>query len=211
MKEKKNDLIEVSEEYQRELIKCIEALHESVDTLIKKKISQTKLDEVIACEHACDQLKERYIEIIYKQKRALPFLIEDRYKIINGLDNIADKSEGLARHIKIYPFEIYQDIKEEMTHLNNISLETTKNLIEIVALMETDFSTALTKTFKSEEFKREARDSKYKILEIIYKKTDDALKSVITAGLISKMFDIIAMAEEFSDYLRGLIIKYPGK
>lgn len=211
MKEKKNDLIEVSEEYQRELIKCIEALHESVDTLIEKKISQTKLDEVIACEHACDQLKERYIEIIYKQKRALPFLIEDRYKIINGLDNIADKSEGLARHIKIYPFEIYQDIKEEMTHLNNISLETTKNLIEIVALMETDFSTALTKTFKSEEFKREARDSKYKILEIIYKKTDDALKSVITAGLISKMFDIIAMAEEFSDYLRGLIIKYPGK
>jgi predicted phosphate transport protein (TIGR00153 family) len=211
MKEKKNDLIEVSEEYQRELIKCIEALHESVDTLIEKKISQTKLDEVIACEHACDQLKERYIEIIYKQKRALPFLIEDRYKIINGLDNIADKSEGLARHIKIYPFEIYKDIKEEMTHLNNISLETTKNLIEIVALMETDFSTALTKTFKSEEFKREARDSKYKILEIIYRKTDDALKSVITAGLISKMFDIVALAEEFSDYLRGLIIKYPGK
>ena len=37
MKEKKNDLIEVSEEYQRELLKCMEALHESVDTLIKKK------------------------------------------------------------------------------------------------------------------------------------------------------------------------------
>ena len=211
MKEKKNDLIEVSEEYQRELLKCMEALHESIDTLIEKKISQTKLDEVIACEHACDQLKEKYIEVIYKQKRALPFLIEDRYKIINSLDNIADKSEGLARHMKIYPFEIYQDIKEEMTTLNNITLESIKNLIEVVALMETDFSTALTKTFRSEEFKREARNSKYKILEIIYTKTDDALKSVITANLVSKMFDIIAMAEEFSDYLRGLIIKYPSK
>ncbi len=211
MKEKKNDLIEVSEEYQRELLKCMEALHESVDTLIENKISHTILDEVIACEHACDQLKERYIEVIYKQKRALPFLIEDRYKIINGLDNIADKSEGLARHLKIYPFEFYQDIKEEMTQLNNITLETIKNLIEVVALMETDFSTALTKTFKSEEFKREARNSKYTLLEIIYKKTDNALKSVITAGLVSKMFDIVAMAEEFSDYLRGLIIKYPSK
>ena len=211
MKEKKNDLIEVSEEYQRELLKCMEALHESVDTLIEKKISQPKLDEVIACEQACDLLKERYIEIIYKQKRALPFLIEDRYKIINGLDNIADKSEGLARHLKIYPFEFYQDIKEEMTHLNNVALKTIKNLIEVVALMETDFSTALTKTFKSEEFKREARNSKYTLLEKIYKKTDDALKSVITAGLVSKMFDIVAMAEEFSDYLRGLIIKYPSK
>ncbi len=211
MKEKKNDLIEVSEEYQRELLKCMEALNESIDTLIEKKISQTKLDEVIACEHACDQLKEQYIEIIYKQKRALPFLIEDRYKIINSLDDIADKSEGLARHMKIYPFEIYQDIKEEMTTLNNITLESIKNLIEVVALMETDFSTALTKTFRSEEFKREARNSKYKILEIIYTKTDDALKSVITANLVSKMFDIIAMAEEFSDYLRGLIIKYPSK
>lgn len=201
----------MSEEYQKELLKCVEALHESVDTLIKKKISQPKLDEVIACEHACDQLKERYIEILYKQKRALPFLIEDRYKIINNLDNIADKSEGLARYMKIYPFEIYKDIKEEMTHLNNLTLESIKNLIEIVSLMETDFSTAFTKTLKSEEFKREARESKYQILEIIYKKTDNALKSVITADLVVKLFDIVAMGEEFSDYLRGLIIKYPGK
>ena len=109
MKEKKNDLIEVSEKYQTELLKCIKNLHESVSTLIASKINQTKLDEVIACEQACDQLKEEYIEIIYKQKRALPFLIEDRYKIITNLDDIADKSEGLARHMKIYPFEIYQE------------------------------------------------------------------------------------------------------
>jgi len=211
MKEKKNDLIEVSEKYQTELLKCIKNLHESVSTLIASKINQTKLDEVIACEQACDQLKEEYIEIIYKQKRALPFLIEDRYKIITNLDDIADKSEGLARHMKIYPFEIYQDIKEEMTQLNNLILESINNLIECVKLMENDFATAFTKTLKSEEFKREARNSKYKLLEIIYQKKDDALNSVITADLVSKMFDIVAMAEEFTDYLRGLIIKYPGK
>jgi len=211
MKEKKNDLIEVSEKYQTELLKCIKNLHESVSTFIASKIDQTKLDEVIACEQACDKLKEEYIEIIYKQKRALPFLIEDRYKIITNLDNIADKSEGLARHMKIYPFEIYQDIKEEMTQLNNLTLESITNLIECVKLMENDFATAFTKTLKSEEFKREARSSKYKLLEIIYQKKDDALKSVITAGLVSKMFDIVGMAEEFSDYLRGLIIKYPSK
>jgi len=211
MKEKKNDLIEVSEKYQTELLKCIKNLHESVSTLIASKINQTKLDEVIACEQACDQLKEEYIEIIYKQKRALPFLIEDRYKIITNLDDIADKSEGLARHMKIYPFEIYQDIKEEMTQLNNLILESINNLIECVKLMENDFATAFTKTLKSEEFKREARSSKYKLLEIIYQKKDDALNSVITADLVSKMFDIVAMAEEFTDYLRGLIIKYPGK
>jgi len=211
MKEKKNDLIEVSEKYLTELLKCMKNLHESFSTLIANKINQTKLDEVITCEQACDQLKEEYIEIIYKQKRALPFLIEDRYKIINNLDNIADKSEGLARHMKIYPFEIYKDIKEEMTQLNNLTFESIKNLIECVKLMETDFATAYTKTLKSEKFKREARKSKYTLLEIIYKKKDDALKSVITAGLVSKLFDIVAMAEEFSDYLRGLIIKYPGK
>jgi len=211
MKEKKNELIEVSEKFQTELLKCMKSLHESVNTLIESKLNQTKLDEVIACEHACDQLKERYIEILYKQKRALPFLIEDRYKIINNLDHIADKGEGLARHMKIYPFEIYKDVKEEMAHLNNITLESTKNLVEIVKLMETDFSTAFTKTFKSEEFKRDARRAKYKLLEIIYNKKDDALKSVITAGLVGKMFDLVAMAEEFSDYLRGLIIKYPSK
>ena len=62
-----------------------------------------------------------------------------------------------------------------------------------------------------EEFKREARESKYTILESIYKKKDDALKVIITEDIVSKMFDIIAIAEDFSDYLRGLIIKYPSK
>ena len=98
-----------------------------------------------------------------------------------------------------------------MTQLNNLILESINNLIECVKLMENDFATAFTKTLKSEEFKREARSSKYKLLEIIYQKKDDALNSVITADLVSKMFDIVAMAEEFTDYLRGLIIKYPGK
>ena len=45
----------------------------------------------------------------------------------------------------------------------------------------------------------------------LYEKKDDALKVYITEDIVSKMFDIVAIAEDFSDYLRGLIIKYPSK
>ncbi|GAI18243.1 unnamed protein product, partial [marine sediment metagenome] len=84
-------------------------------------------------------------------------------------------------------------------------------LIDCIGLMETDFNAAYKKTFNIESLKRKARHSKYDILEIIYKKKEEALRVILTSNLTNQIFDLIGMTEEISDYLRGLILKYPNQ
>ena len=211
MKTKKVNIRDINKEFLAELSKGINVLQECMNDLIENKLDKSKLDVVITCEHNCDRIKERFIEILFKDKKALPFLIEDRYKIMNAIDSISDKTEGIARHLKVFPFEIFQEIKEEMKKLIDNSKEVVDILIDCVDLMETDFDTAYQKTFNIETLKRKARHSKYDILENIYKKKEEALRVILTSNLINQIFDLIGMTEKISDFLRGLILKYPNQ
>ena len=211
MKTEKVNIRDINKEFLAELSKGINVLQECMNDLIENKLDESKLDVVITCEHNCDRIKEKFIEILFKDKKALPFLVEDRYKIMNALDDISDKTEGIARHLKVFPFEIFQEIKEEMKKLNDNSKEVVDILIDCVDLMETDFDAAYQKTFNIETLKRKARHSKYDILEIIYKKKEEALRVILTSNLINQIFDLIGMTEKISDFLRGLILKYPNQ
>jgi predicted phosphate transport protein (TIGR00153 family) len=172
---------------------------------------EAKLNEVIQCEHKCDRLKEKYIETLFKKKRALPFLIEDRYKLIQSLDSISDKSEEIAHFILLFPYDIYEDIQGDMKKLSELSHNIVYELINMVEMMENNFTQAYQKTFDIEKVKRDARDIHYDLLEKLFSDREDALRVYLTSKLIVWQFDIISNVEEISDYLRGLIIKYPNK
>lgn len=209
---KKKKLLDAANKFHAEVLKGSDLLHECINDLIKGKMDNTKLDKVIECEHITDIAKEEYINILYQDKRALPFLVEDRYRLIKYLDIISDDSEDLARGLKVFPFELYNDIKEDMQALNDIYGQTIELLIEMITLMETDFQTAYKISFEIEAFKRSARESKFKILGVVYQKTKArSLQIYLTSKICIKVFDMIKRAEEISDFLRSLIVKYPSK
>ncbi|MHA1150874.1 MAG: DUF47 family protein [Promethearchaeota archaeon] len=210
-KEKKNELLEVGKEFNSEVLKSVKLLDECINECLDGKCDLTKVSEVILTEHIGDRLKDKYIEILYKEKRALPFLVEDRYRIVKYLDVIADTAEDIAYILKIYSFTIYSDIINELKMLSGTMVETVQTLIEMVNLMETGFKKAYEKSFAVENHKRLGRELKYKILEKLYQKDDKSLKVYLTSKLCIKMQDIILKAEEISDFLRSLIIKYPSK
>ena len=179
---------------------------------MKLKLNKDKLKGVIQCEHNVDIAKENYINILYSDKRALPFLVEDRYRLIKYLDIISDTSEDLARGLEVYPFSLYDDIKEDLKELNNIYIKTINTLIEMIKLMETDFKAAYKNSFDIETLKRRGRESKFKILEIVYQKSEEkSIQVYLTSKICIKLFDMIVRAEEISDFLRSLIVKYPSK
>lgn len=212
LKDKKIKLLNASNEFHAQVLKGSDLLHECINDLIEGKLNKKKLEEVIKSEHDADVGKENYIKLLYEDKRALPFLIEDRYRLIKYIDIISDKSEELARGLQVFPFDCYDDIKDEMKNLNNTYEESIKLLIEMINLMETDFKTAFEKSFNMETLKRKGRESKYKILEVIYKKSEEkSLQIYLTSKICIKLFDMIGIAEEISDFLRSLIIKYPSK
>jgi len=210
--DKKKKLLETADKFHNEILKGLDLLHECINDLINGKMSTTKLDDVIESEHMADGAKENYINILYSDRRALPFLVEDRYRIIKYLDIISDDSEELARGLKVFPFELDDDIKEDLRILNDLCEQTIKLLVEMISLMETDFKTAYQKSFEIEKLKRSGREAKYCILDIIYQKSEaKSLKVYLTSKICIKIFNMIQRAEEISDFLRGLIVKYPSK
>ena len=116
MKKRKQNIDEINQEFQEEIRTGAEKLFNYMSDYIENRLDKVdeKFQEIIMCEKRCDRIKEKYIEVLFKDKRALPFLIEDRFKIITSLDKILNMSETIARYMQVFPFEIYEDIRDEM-------------------------------------------------------------------------------------------------
>ena len=210
-KEKINELDEVNREFLSQSLTNIITLHELVNQFINKKLNKEDLEKVIQGEKKCDRIKERYVQVLFRDKRALPFLVEDRYSILMKLDKTNDKIEYFARFLEVYPFDLYEDIKEEFKILIDSTVETVQELTTCATLIETDFEGAYKKTFEIEAIRRKARKAKFELLNTIFKKTKDPTKVYLTSKLVTYIYDVASWAEEVSDYLRGLIIKYPSR
>ncbi|MFX1496141.1 MAG: DUF47 family protein [Promethearchaeota archaeon] len=211
LKEKKNELTEINKEFLEETSNAAEIMHNLVRKLLDNKLKPEDLEDVILSEQKSDRIKEKYVQVLYNEKRALPFLVEDRYNILMMIDQINDKTEFFARFLQVFPFEIYEDIKELLKSLSNFCYKTVKELLKCATLIETDFGEAYRITFSVESIRRDARRAKFELLDILYKKKDEPMKIYLTSKLVTYQYEIASWAEEISDYLRGLIIKYPTK
>lgn len=210
-KEELKSIDQISKEYNEEVLRGATLLHELMKDFINHELDKEELDGVIQAEKNCDRIKDRYIQVLFQDKRALPFLVEDRYKIITLVDEALGKTEFLARFLQIYPFELYDDITKKFSRMCDICLDLMKSLLETLNLMETNFDEAYEGTFKIEKTRREARTIRFNLLEITYKKTDNPTKVYLTSLLINNLYEIISHVEDIADYLRGLIIKYPAR
>jgi len=210
-KEKINELDEVNKEFLAETLNGSALLHEALSTFVDDKLKIESLEGVIKVEKRCDELKEKYVQVLYRDKRALPFLVEDRYNILMMIDTVNDKMEFFSRFLGVYPFKLYKEIKDEFKKLYSACSIAVEELVNCATLIETDFDGAYKKTFEIEERKREARKAKFNLLGKVYKMKDDPTKVYLTSKLVTYIYEIVSWVEETSDYLRGLIIKYPSK
>jgi len=211
LKEKKNELDEINKEFLSEILNGSALLHEALTTFTNDKLKKESLEGVIQVEKKCDEIKDKYVQVLFKDKRALPFLVEDRYNILMMIDTVNDKMEFFSRFLQVYPFKLYKEIKSEFKKLYSASSQAVEELVNCAILIETDFDGAYKITFEIEEKKREARKAKFNLLGKLYKMKDDPTKVYLTSKLVTYMYDIVSWVEETSDYLRGLIIKYPSK
>ena len=210
-KEKINELDEVNREFLSQSLNNILTLHELVNLFINNKLKKKDLEKVIQGEKKCDRIKEKYVQVLFRDKRALPFLVEDRYNILMMLDETNDKIEFIARFFAVFPFDLYEDVKKDFNDLTDFTVETVEELLNCATLIETDFKAAYDKTFEIEAARRKARKAKFDLLEVVFKKTDNPTRIYLTSKLVTYIYEIAQWAEEVSDYLRGLIIKYPSR
>jgi predicted phosphate transport protein (TIGR00153 family) len=213
MRNNKRKLEDIKEDFLKEFTHGIKTLNRLVNDFLEGKLDKGELQEIINSEKRCDRLKEEYIEQLFKKKRALPFIVEDRYKMILKLDAVIDNIEIVARYLRIYPFTMIEEINKDFSTLNKLLLDTVITLIECSKLIEADFNQARDKTMEIEDLRREAFNLKFELLEHLFEleKEKDPKKILLTSELISEMYSVIGRSEELADYLEGLIIKYPNK
>jgi uncharacterized protein Yka (UPF0111/DUF47 family) len=211
LKDKKNELIEVNKEFLAETLNGSALLHEALSTFIEEKLKKESIEGVIQAEKKCDRLKEKFVEVLFREKRALPFLVQDRYNILMMIDTANDRMELFARFLGVYPFKLYKEVKEDFKTLCTACAQSVELLVDCAILIETDFDGAYKKTFEIEERKREARTAKFNLLDKVYKMKDDPIRVYLTSKLVTYIYDIVSWVEETSDYLRGLIIRYPSR
>ena len=201
---------EVSKDYYEELLKGVQLMHKLCLAFTKNKLNKNELDQVIECESRGDRIKEESIEILFKSKRALPFLVEDRYKMIRYVDQVLGGIEYFSRFLKIYPFDLDKDLSKDFKTLSDICLKIIETMVETLHLVENNFDEAFKKTFEIQLLRRDGRKIRFDLLEIIYKK-QDANKIYLTSQLVDNLYHVIGIVEDIADYLRGLIIKYPSR
>ena len=201
----------INKEFQSEILNGIRRLNILLNDFIENNLEKEKLDDVINSEKKADRLKEEYIELLFRKKYALPFIVSDRYNLINLLDTIMNKGEIVARMLKAFPYRMLKNIKDEFNLLNQALIKIIETLIDSTTLIETDFENTREKIYEIEAIRREAHGLKFKILTKLYEKLEEDNRMVFFIELISLTYDIISRAEEIGDFLRGLIIKYPSK
>ena len=210
-KENKNELLEINRQFLAETLNGSAILHDLVSQYIEDKLNKDEINGVIESERRCDIIKEKYVQVLFKDKRALPFLVEDRYTILMMIDSINDKMEIFARFLKANPFSLFKEIKEEFRELCNACAQSVEELINCATTIETDFDSAYKITFTIEDLKRKARAVKFELLEKLYKMEDEPIRIYVISKLVTYSYEISSWVEETSDYLRGLIIKYPSR
>ena len=100
LKEKKNELYEVNKEFLAETLNASALLYEALSTFTNDKLKKESLKGVIQAEKKCDELKDKFTQVLFRDKRALPFLVEDRYKILMMIDAVNDKMEFFQDFLK---------------------------------------------------------------------------------------------------------------
>ncbi|MHA1269180.1 MAG: DUF47 domain-containing protein [Candidatus Helarchaeota archaeon] len=210
MNKKKRKLHDVFKEYQTVITNGLKELNILIGDFINNKLDKEKLKNIINFEKKADRLKEEYIELLYKKRRALPFLVEDRYNIIRSLDKVMNIGELIARTLQIYPFNIDPDIKDNFDKLNESFINTMDALIKASSLIETDFDATRDQISLIASLRRKAHDLKFQILSDSYKEIKNALEIKLFDDIISLVYETISKAEEISDFLYGLIVKYPS-
>jgi predicted phosphate transport protein (TIGR00153 family) len=211
LKQKKNPLFDINKEFLVETRNGSAVLLNIVLQYTENKLNKDEISTLIESERKCDRLKEKYVQVLFKEKRALPFLVEDRYNILMMIDGINDRMEIFARYLNVNPFPLFKDIKDEFRDLSKTCVKSIEELINCATLIETNFEEAYKTTFKIEELKRIVRTAKFNLLEKLFQMQDEPIKIYIISKLVSFIYDITSWVEETSDFLRGLIIRYPSK
>jgi len=199
------------QEFNNLLSHAVILFDESIDLLCDGNQTEfdKKVTEIIAVEKKADRLKDELIELFMKRE-TMAFSRGDRIELLEHIDIVFDQIEYAIRMIETHPIEPYTKtpIKTHLQQFSHDIEEIVKTLAGAVNMAEEDLPKAIQATRMIEDLRRHTRDHYFEIIEDILKGDYADIEKMLLSSGTEYMIKIIDSAEEASDFLRMLAIKY---
>ncbi|MHA1264675.1 MAG: DUF47 domain-containing protein [Candidatus Helarchaeota archaeon] len=207
----KRKVEEIMKEYNSLLVSGITRFNEAIVNLCNNKPAEfdKALEAIIQIEKHADRLKDELIEKFIKRE-TMAFSRGDRIQLIERIDIVLDKIEYCARMIQAHMKLIknYGAVAEEFKKYTKDLVEVVKTLSSAIDATEEDLQKAIEGTRLVEELRRHARAHSFQIMALIMEQELPDIVKMLLYTEMEYMLSILDEAEESSDFLRMIAIKY---
>jgi len=134
---------------------------------------------------------------------------EDKYALLESIDDIADKAEILVRIADISKLEIPKIIVKDLKEMAN-KIEIAATLLgESVSDLKKDIEQAIRKASKLEIIREQVRESEFAMLKKLFAGSHTT-KTILLKEIIALAGQVADKAEEAADRVITLGLKYQG-
>lgn len=208
---KKRKLEDVMREFNHLLVEAVTLFNEGIHLLCDNKDDKfkEKVKEIIKVENKADRLKEELIEKFLKRE-TMAFTRADRIKLVEEIDIVLDQIEYCARTIQTHIGLVadYGPVAKHFKKFTNDLTEVIKTLSSAIDTAEVDLLKTIEGTKLVEKLRRHARNNSFQIMADIINGNFKNPQKMLLYTTTEYLLHILDRAEQTSDYLRMIAIKY---
>ncbi len=204
---------ELLNEYTQTILETVRTLSLYLDTILKKKPKKRLEEEekelaerVLKLESKADRIEMEIDEKL--RTTALPVTSSERYSLVEKMDSIADRSEIVARKLRIIDEPIKLEIKEKLSEMGHNCLEATEAVANSIQFLGSDFDKAREKAQKVRPIRKKNRHVEFETLRVLVKHKMKTSTFVILHDVVKLLGRIGDLTNEIAHAIISLIIKY---
>ena len=198
-------------EFNDTLVEGISVFKDAIFSLAdnKRKEFNNGVAKVLKIEEKADLLKDDLIEKFIKRE-TMAFSRSDRIQLIESVDIIFDHLEYCARTIQVHSALIkdYASIAGPFKKFATDLMEIVKRLSTALNTAEEDLEKTIQITREVEKSREAAKDLIFQVMKEILASEYEVTEKFLLYRSVEYLLAILEKAEETSDFLRMLAIKY---
>lgn len=198
-------MFDIHTEYAyQSVLHLVDAVNSFCDN--KYDLLHEKAKKVIEFENQADNLRRRLCILI--RETMPPYIGQDRFKLLDLIDDVADRSELLARYLMIYPIKVPSSLINPIKELAMKTLETVKIMFDAEKALWEDINLAFKRSGEVEILREQVRDAQFDVIKKILTEDIDTEIKIILKEIVVFLGRISDKAEEIADYISFIGIKY---
>ncbi|MCD6483953.1 MAG: DUF47 family protein [Candidatus Odinarchaeota archaeon] len=187
---------------------CVVHLIKALNAFCNKDFDTLKVNanKVIELEDSADKIRREVTKLI--RELTIPYVGQDRFKLLDLIDDIADRAELLARYLLIYPLPVPNEIIESLKELGNKTLAVVSKMFKAEKALWTDIHKAIEIVEEVQTLREDTRSAQFDLIKIIFQGDIDTETKIMLKEISVFLGRIADKAEEIADYISFIGLKY---